>query len=193
MKHLLLFLFLLAFVNVNTAQIYKINNYNGQKITTCKGQFTSSNFVNQSQNGYNINENYTVTFCSGSGTPIRMNFNYVSLEAGFDKLYVYDGPSTASPLLATLSGNVGHTAYTSTGTCLTFRFSSDAINAIGNGFLGFIGCPPTDCGKNPVASDDCATATPICDLNGYCGTTSGWYTADHDYIDNGGKFSEEFF
>ncbi|MEO6903959.1 MAG: PKD-like domain-containing protein [Bacteroidia bacterium] len=190
MKHFILFLFLLGFVKINTAQVYKINDYNGKKITTCKGQFASSKFVSQSNNGYNNNENYTVTFCSESGTKLKINFNYIDLEAGFDKLEVFDGPSIASPLLATLSGSVRHVDYTSTGTCLTFRFKSNGGNSFGQGFLGFLGCPPTPCGTNPVASDECISATPICDLNGYCGTTSGWYTADHVNIDisNSGVF-----
>ncbi|MCX6271952.1 MAG: gliding motility-associated C-terminal domain-containing protein [Bacteroidetes bacterium] len=34
--------------------------------------------------------------------------------------------------------------------------------------------PP--CATNPVADDFCATATPICNLNGYCGNTSATYT-----------------
>lgn len=37
-----------------------------------------------------------------------------------------------------------------------------------------------DCLGNPPAGNTCETATPICDLNGYCGTTSlGVYTADY--------------
>ena len=36
--------------------------------------------------------------------------------------------------------------------------------------------PP--CGSNPPAGNSCATATPICELNGYCGNTSASYTAN---------------
>lgn len=36
--------------------------------------------------------------------------------------------------------------------------------------------PP--CGSNPAAGNTCATATPICELNGYCGNTSSSYTPD---------------
>lgn len=39
--------------------------------------------------------------------------------------------------------------------------------------VGF-GQPP--CGSNPAAGNSCATATPICELNGYCGNTSASYT-----------------
>lgn len=34
---------------------------------------------------------------------------------------------------------------------------------------------PEDCGNSPVASDACIDAVPICDLNGYCGTTADSY------------------
>ncbi len=36
--------------------------------------------------------------------------------------------------------------------------------------------PP--CGTNPAAGNSCSTATPICELNGYCGNTSASYTAN---------------
>lgn len=36
--------------------------------------------------------------------------------------------------------------------------------------------PP--CGASPAAGNTCATATPICNLNGYCGNTSASYTAN---------------
>lgn len=37
--------------------------------------------------------------------------------------------------------------------------------------------PP--CGSNPAAGNTCAQATPICELNGYCGNTSASYTANY--------------
>ncbi|MEI6696662.1 MAG: gliding motility-associated C-terminal domain-containing protein [Bacteroidota bacterium] len=40
--------------------------------------------------------------------------------------------------------------------------------------LGIIAQPP--CTSNPVANDFCQSATPICNLNGYCGNTSATYT-----------------
>src|SRR5690606_23036505 len=38
------------------------------------------------------------------------------------------------------------------------------------------GQPP--CGSSAAAGNTCATATPICDLNGYCGNTSASYTSN---------------
>lgn len=37
---------------------------------------------------------------------------------------------------------------------------------------------PPPCSGNPPAGNTCATATPICDFNGYCGNTSSSYTAN---------------
>ncbi len=37
---------------------------------------------------------------------------------------------------------------------------------------------PPPCASNPAAGDLCSTATPICNLNGFCGNTSATYGAD---------------
>jgi len=39
--------------------------------------------------------------------------------------------------------------------------------------------PPPSCVGNPPAGNDCASATPICELNGYCGSTASSYTANY--------------
>ncbi|HBG70374.1 MAG: hypothetical protein A2W93_15700 [Bacteroidetes bacterium GWF2_43_63] len=50
-----------------------------------------------------------------------------------------------------------------------------------NGTFGICATNPPaipSCATNPAAGDLCLTATPICNLNGYCGNTSGDYTVD---------------
>lgn len=49
----------------------------------------------------------------------------------------------------------------------------------GGGGLGTPTSPAPNCAVNPAAGNTCQTATPICDLNGYCGSTSASYTADY--------------
>jgi gliding motility-associated-like protein len=176
---------LLLFVSIAqtlTAQIYKIDQQNGKTLNVCKGQFTSSLFSDPSSHingtpGYKNNENYTVTFCSGDPTrKLRANFFYINLELNYDYLYVYNGPTATGTPVATLTGNMKYPAViTSTGTCLTFRFASDAAT-VGGGWDVFLGCTPKSCGANQPAADECLSATPICNLGGYCGSTSGWYT-----------------
>jgi gliding motility-associated-like protein len=176
MKRLLLALVLLLSAKIGHAQVYKINDYDGQSLNVCKGQFTGTNGLNTSLM-YANDENYTVTFCSGDPTrKIRANFFYIYLEQNFDFLYVYDGPTATGTPVASLTGYLKFPGViTSTGTCLTFRFISNGTIQ-GYGWDAFIGCTPVSCGANQPASDECITATPICNLGGYCGSTSGWYT-----------------
>lgn len=182
MKKLLLLLLLLLSAKNHYAQIYKINEQNGKTLNVCKGQFTGSRFTNGSDGingvqGYDNDENYTVTFCSGDPTrKIRANFFYINLETNYDYLYVYNGPTATGTPIATLTGNTKFPGnYTSTGTCMTFKFVSDDQVTWG-GWDVFLGCTPIACGMNQPASDECISATAICNLGGYCGSTSGWYT-----------------
>lgn len=57
-------------------------------------------------------------------------------------------------------------------------FASSAFASTGGGGLGNPTSPAPNCAVNDPAGNTCATATPICDLNGYCGSTSASYTAD---------------
>jgi gliding motility-associated-like protein len=184
-KNLLLIPFFVLFLGNLCSQTYQIDTINAQTISTCKGTVVSSHpgFFVGDTGGYNDNENDTVTFCSSTGGPLRANFYFVSLENGFDFLYVYDGPSVASPLIATLTGDVLYPGvFTSTGSCLTFRFASDGGTTWG-GFNFMLGCTPVPCNSNPLATDSCSVAPVICNLNNYCGTTSGWYTRDNGTIE----------
>ncbi|MFP9098561.1 fibronectin type III domain-containing protein [Flavobacterium sp. RHBU_24] len=84
---------------------------------------------------YSVNENYTTTITpGGAGQRVRANFTAFDIEAGYDYLYVYDGPDTSSPLLLTATGtdSPGSVASTHPTGALTFRFTSDdVINAPG--------------------------------------------------------------
>jgi gliding motility-associated-like protein len=183
-KLLLLFISSLLVISTAHSQTYKISSYSGQKITTCKGMFVSSGFYGTpvtGSTGYSPSEDYTVTFCSGGGQ-IQVNFNYAQFDT-YDYLTIYDGASTASPVLISATGNMipDHKAYKSSGTCLTFKFHSDYWSYGGRGWQAYLGCAPAGCNGNTVASDVCSGAPTICNLDGYCGSTSGWYTADNVY------------
>ncbi|MCD6066368.1 MAG: hypothetical protein K0S33_1194 [Bacteroidetes bacterium] len=188
-KGILLIGFLFAVLGNAFSQIYKIDTISGQTISTCSGKVVSSipgQFVGGT-NGYLDNESDTVTFCSSTGGPLRANFYFVSLESNFDFLYVYDGPSVASPLIATLTGDVLYPGvFTSAGSCLTFRFASDGGTAWG-GFSFILGCNPVPCNSNLPAADSCSVAPVICNLDNWCGNTSGWFTRDNGNLDIGGS------
>ena len=187
-KIITILIFCLCSLSVKTQNYYMDVN-NSQTITTCKGNiyptFLCSAF---GYAAYCNNENYTVTFYSGTpAIPMKISFLPLSLlgfpssdafftEAGFDKLTIINGPSIGSPTLAILSGNiVAPFNFQTTSAYLTINFKSDGSN-VDWGWNAIIGCQPQNCNGNLPASDVCASAVPICDLNGYCGATNGWYT-----------------
>lgn len=168
------------------AQVHVMNAANHNTTVVTCGQIIVDN--GGISGNYTNNQNYTRTFCSADGGPIRLNLLTLAIENNYDFLRFYNGPSTASPLMATLTGNgiVNNNpawVFTSTGTCITVNFTSDG-SVTGSGWEIAIGCTPAPCNGNMPASDFCGSATSICTLDGYCGSTSGWYTVDAQYTDN---------
>ncbi|TVR38962.1 MAG: hypothetical protein EA392_08195, partial [Cryomorphaceae bacterium] len=146
-------------------------NYNnpGGTISTCSGNFFDTGGPNAN---YGNNQNITTTFCSDqSGECVNVNFNSFSLENGWDFLYIYDGPSIASPLIGTFTGGNSPGSVTGSGGCLTFRFTSDGSVTF-PGWSAIISCNDCDyepggdgnppaCPSIEVSPDqelDCATA-----------------------------------
>lgn len=62
---------------------------------------------------------------------------------------------------------------------ITFVTVSVAAIAGGGGGIGTPTSPAPACSGNAPAGNTCAQATPICDLNGYCGSTASTYTANY--------------
>ncbi|GEN74698.1 M12 family metallo-peptidase [Chryseobacterium hagamense] len=85
---------------------------------------------------YGDNQTIIKTFYPSSGS-LTMNFTEFGLEQGYDFMYIYNGPSTASPVFPNGNGLTGTTlpgAFTSThpSGAITVRFVSDpAENDIG--------------------------------------------------------------
>ena len=153
---------------------------------------------------YSNNEAWIKTICSDNNSCIRAIIDYYDLEADFDYLMIYDGVDASGDLLAVLNDtsanfdvtatlNDDGTAYYGLSGCLTFEFFSDGAT-VDDGWKIELECPencyPPSCSQNDTASDVCESATPLCNLNGYCGNTSDSYTADHTElnVDNGGPF-----
>jgi len=85
---------------------------------------------------YNNSLDQTVTLTPSDNTKkLQLNFSSFNLESSWDYLYVYDGPNTSSPLLATLNGTslpATITAENASGQ-LTLRFTSD-VSGVRSGF-----------------------------------------------------------
>ncbi|CAG5087652.1 gliding motility-associated C-terminal domain-containing protein [Parvicella tangerina] len=116
---------------------------------------STPNFYDTGGSGanYSDNENETITFCpDAGGSKITLFFG---TNAGFtwdvdasDTVYVYDGPTTASPLLVAansvthptgISAGVTTASWGNTSGCLTVQFVSDAATN-GTGWEANISC-----------------------------------------------------
>jgi hypothetical protein len=103
---------------------------------TCGGNFYDDGGLAYA---YSNSISKTMTFISPDNSRLNFNFSAFSTETGFDKLYIYDGPSTAYPLIGTWSGSSSPGSITSTGNALTFYFYSDASNTY-SGWAASITC-----------------------------------------------------
>lgn len=180
-------IFIFLFIGIcKTYPQYNISTYNGQTISSCSGIFTSSNGCNGVN--YCPNEYFTITFYSGSpDSRVSVFFGpsmaSASVQAG-DHLYVYDGPNVQSILMHDITTNkTNYTVpITSSGSYLTFEFISNGDQLLGfwNASISCVFIPesPESCNGNIPAANDCATSPEICNLNGYCGNTSDYYTSD---------------
>ena len=125
------------------AQVFEIGN---AQVSTCTGAFLDSG--GQGASGYSNNEDYTCTICPDEpGAAISVNFITAQFSTGgaapVDNMTVYDGNSTAAPVLGNwtgtaLEGQVVSATDGNTSGCLTFVWHS---NNTGTGvFAGSITC-----------------------------------------------------
>lgn len=128
---------LVFFTAFATAQEFTMTDGN---FTACAGSFTDSGgLIGDYTNG----EDSVITFCSPFATDdIQVTFNSFSLSSG-DLLFIYDGDSTAAPLLGVSLGMnspgiILASAANASG-CLTFRFRSDSSN-VGPGWEATVAC-----------------------------------------------------
>lgn len=151
----LVLLFIVLFVfQIQTdsfAQTYTMTN---GTVSTCSGTF-----LDPGGNGnYGNNLNITESFCSNSGNCISVNFTSFRTQGGNDILTIYDGPSTASPLIGTFSGTTSPGLITSSTGCLTFRFVTNG-STVRSGWTANISCGT--CGTNYLMDN-----TPVTSCSG---------------------------
>ena len=81
---------------------------------------------------YNNNSNCKWVIAPAGANQISLNFTSFSTEAGFDTVFVYDGPTEDSSVLMTWWGNTLPPTINSTGGALCVKFKSDSdITAAG--------------------------------------------------------------
>ena len=88
---------------------------------------------------YYDNEKYTYSISPNGIDKVQLQFKSFTTESGYDSLYVYNGPTTASPILGAYSGSTTPANVTSTGTVITLRFKSD-VGIVTSGFKIIYNC-----------------------------------------------------
>lgn len=147
-------------VHVNTGVTDAYYGNTNKTIYASSGKFYDSG---GSGSSYAYNEHYTVTFnpCDTNHV-LKFTFSGFDTEEApngcYDYLKIYNGPTTSSPLLATVCGYGIPGPYTSThqSGALTFEFVSDAIVT----YTGWAADFTSICKRIPVA--DAGTDKGIC-------------------------------
>jgi hypothetical protein len=120
-------------------------------VTTCNGFFYDSGSISAD---YQVDEDYTLTISpSTPGSLLQVDFSAFNIEADYDFLSIYNGNSTAAPLINTYTGTNGPGIVVSSATdgSLTFNFTSD-VSVTELGWEAAITC------IDPNAAPSCATS-----------------------------------
>ncbi|HXC03218.1 MAG TPA: glycosyl hydrolase family 18 protein, partial [Bacteroidia bacterium] len=88
---------------------------------------------------YYDGEDYTYTIAPTGATAVSLSFSSFAVEAGKDTLWLYNGPSTASPLIGKYTGTNSPGAVGGSNTSITMRFKS-AGTTPGQGFQAVWTC-----------------------------------------------------
>lgn len=140
-------------------------NMSNNTVTACSGIFYDSGGIT---GNYSDNSNLTMTICATAGMYPRIEFTEFETEfatsANTDWLKIYDGNSTASPLVGAYytSPNSSNVPGTITGnnTCLTYQFHSDgSVNKAG--WSAQISCVPL-CTGSPAGGTGNADYNVLC-------------------------------
>ncbi len=143
MKKIALLLVGLMIIAANSfSQTYYIQNNPSQPVVTCSGDFYAATSGNYGNNWMN-----KITFKSSNPATshIRVSFNTFDVHPS-DTLFVYDGPTTASPLIGKFNNNnplaggnnsVQSTIVNATGE-LTFLLKTDGSNNAAGWFASIV-------------------------------------------------------
>ncbi len=139
---------------------------------------TTYNFTDQGgvNDSYNINKDHTITFTPSVGTnKVELVFNTFNTESGQDGMVIYNGPTTASPIISSglpaganatncpagsFYGTTSPGTITSTDASgsITIRWRSDGTNN-NPGWLASVSCISPSCLKPTLAATTAITST----------------------------------
>lgn len=190
-------------------QTYLISD--GGTVNTCSGTFYDSGGAG---GGYADFEFYQMTICSDNGDCLSLDFTFFETNPGGDLLFIYDGPTTADPVIdpAGYSGSLAPFTVEGSTDCLTLLFFSGFANGMG-GWEANISCAPCpsctdgiqngsetgiDCGGStcpPCPCDDTTVAAiPFNEANSTCGAGNNYNntSACFSFFMNGEDYVYEY-
>ena len=133
-------------INWNWALYYQlINNTPSQtNVTTATGSFMDTGGAGSN---YGDDQRYFTLIQPANASSVTLTFSSFNLEANWDYMYIYDGATTAAPLIGTYTGTTSPGTVTSTGGSLLIEFRSD--------------CATTAAGWQATWSSVIQTPTPV--------------------------------
>lgn len=154
---------------------------------------------------YRNNEAYNFTIAPTGASAVSLNFLEFDVESGFDSLWIYDGTSTADPLIGGYSGTALPPNINSTGSALTLKFYSDNATR-GDGWKVVYSClmdtikPTTAISASPLpntATDFVSNFTDADNVGGSGVMHQFYQVADYNNIewranDDNGFFNDDF-
>lgn len=75
---------------------------------------------------YYDNENFSYTISPAGAATVSLDFSAFDIQLNNDSLWLFDGPSTSSPLLGVFTGTSTPGSISSTGPSLTYKFKSNS-------------------------------------------------------------------
>jgi len=120
---------------------------------------------------YYDNENYTYTIAPQGATSVTLAFSSFNTENTFDFLYIYDGPTIASPLIGTYTGTNSPGTVTSTGGTITIRSTSD-ISTVASGWYATWSCASSPPANLSVTQNNCPSIGVVLNWNN---SGNGWF------------------
>lgn len=123
----------IAYISVDTLNpciIYMPENGTADIQTACAGQL----FDSGGSGNYQDNTNSSITISPFGAMNVTLNFISFSMEQDYDYLTIYDGPSTASPLIGAYDGSSlpnGGTIVSTGGSITLVQTSDQAVNESG--------------------------------------------------------------
>lgn len=88
---------------------------------------------------YYDDEYFVQTISHSAAATVTLDFLNFSVEVGWDTLFIYDGPTTASPLIGNYTGTTSPGTITSTGNAITLEWRSDGAT-VGEGWEAIYNC-----------------------------------------------------